>query len=103
MLIPLTDLVCECGTTKVDKANRTKKASWHWDDCHQKYFDRIKATIAQDVVLAYLDFSKPFEIFTDASATQLGAVRTQNNRPLAFFSRKLSDTQKQYRLPKLNY
>ena len=56
----------------------------------------MKATIVQDVVLAYPDYSKPFDIYTDASATQLGAVITQNNRPLAFFSRKLSDTQKKY-------
>ena len=61
----------------------------------------IKATIAQDVVLAYPDYSQPFEIYTDASATQLGAVITQNNRPLAFFSRKLSDTQKQYSVTKI--
>ena len=71
------------------------------DYCHQKAFDRIKATIAQDVVLAYPYFSKPFAIFTDASATQLGAVITQNNRLLAFFSRKLSDTQKQYSVTKI--
>ena len=79
-----------------------KKAPWHWDDCHQKKIDRIKATIAQDVVLAYPDFSKPFEIFTDDSATQLGAVITQNNRPLAFFSRKFSDTQKRYSVTKID-
>ena len=66
MLTPLTDLVGECCTTKVTKANGTKKSSWHWDNCHQKAFGGIKATIAQDVVLAYPDFSKPFEIFTDA-------------------------------------
>ena len=47
-------------------------------------------------MLAYPDYSKPFEIYTDASASQLGAVITQNNRPLAFFSRKLSETQKRY-------
>ena len=35
----------------------------------------------------------PFEIYADVSKTQLGSVITQNNRPLAFFSRKLSDTQ----------
>ena len=56
----------------------------------------IKATIAQDLVLAYPDYNQPFEIYTDASATQLGTVITKNNRPLAFFSRKLSDMQKQY-------
>ncbi len=101
MLAPLTDLVGKCGQTKVTKAKGTKKMAWHWIQVHQEAFDLIKATIAQDVVLAYPDYSKPFEIYTDASATQLGAVITQNNRPLAFFSRKLSDTQKRYSVTKI--
>ena len=94
MLAPLNDLVGKCGQTKVTKAKGTKKEPCHWDENHQKTFDLVKATICQDVVLAYPDFSKPFEIYTDASATQLGAVITQDNRPLAFFSREFSDTQK---------
>jgi hypothetical protein len=96
MLDPLTDLVGECGQTKVTKAKGTKKGPWHWDEKHQKAFDLVKATIVQDVVLAYPDYSVPFEIYADASKTQLGSVITQKNRPLAFFSRKLSDTQKRY-------
>ncbi len=32
----------------------------------------------------------------DASSTQLGAMITQDNRPIAFFSRKLSETQQKY-------
>ncbi len=39
---------------------------------------------------------KPFEIYTDASSTQLGAMITQDNRPIAFFSRKLSKMQQEY-------
>jgi hypothetical protein len=39
---------------------------------------------------------KPFEIYMDASSTQLGAVITQDNRPIAFFSRKLSENQQNY-------
>ncbi len=61
----------------------------------------IKATIIKKVVLAYPDFSKPFEIYTDASTKQLGAVITQENRPIVVFSQKLSGTQSKYTITKL--
>jgi len=96
MLAPLSDLVAECGETKTTKKNKVKKTPWKWDPIHQAAFDCVKATIAKEVVLAYPDFSKPFEIYTDASTLQLGAVITQDNRPIAFFSRKLSETQTKY-------
>ena len=57
MLAPLTDLVGESGLTKVTKAKGTKKAPWHWDNIRQEVFDKVKATIAQDIVLVYPDFS----------------------------------------------
>ena len=96
MLAPLTDLVGECGQTKVTRAKGTKKVPWHWDEVHDKAFELVKTTIAKDVVLAYPDYSTVFEVYTDASSTQLGSVITQNNRPLAFFSRKLSECQRKY-------
>jgi len=46
--------------------------------------------------LAYPDFTKPNEIYTDASKRQLGSVITQNNKPIAFFSRKLTGAQTRY-------
>ena len=52
-----------------------------------KAFDDVKAVIAKDVALAYPDYSKEFEIYTDASSKQMGAVITRQNRPIAFFSR----------------
>jgi len=100
-LSPLTDLVGECGQTKVTKAKGTKKVPWHWDEVHQKVFNTIKTTIAKDVVLAYPNYNKVFEVYTDASSTQLGSVITQSNRPLAFFSRKLSETQQKYNVTEI--
>jgi hypothetical protein len=92
MLAPLTDLVGECGETKTTRMNKAKKKPWRWDPIHQQTFNNVKAAIAKETVLAYLDILKPFEIYTDASSMQLGAVITQDNRPIAFFSRKLSKT-----------
>ena len=91
LLAPLTSLVGVCGPTKVTKAKKTKKRAWHWDMVHQIAFDNVKTTIARDVVLAYPDYSKEFEIYTDALSKQLGAVITQGNKPIAFFSRKLTE------------
>ncbi len=51
--------------------------------------------------MAYPDYSKVFEIYTDASSKQLGAVITQDNRPIAFFSLKLSDAQCKYSVTKI--
>ena len=47
-------------------------------------------------MLSYPDFDKPFEIYTDASDYQLGLVITQEERPIAFFRRKLNKAQKNY-------
>jgi hypothetical protein len=87
MLTPLTSLVGECGQTKTTKAKGTKKVPWHWDEVYQRPFNHTKATIAKDVVLAYPDYSKVFEIYTDVSSKQLGEVITQDNRPIVFFLR----------------
>ncbi len=50
--------------------------------------------------MAYPDYSKVFEIYTDALSKQLGSVITQENRPIAFFSGKLS-TMRKYSVTKI--
>jgi hypothetical protein len=101
LLAPLTALVGECGQTKITKAKWTKKVPWHWDEVHQRAFNHVKATIARDIVLAYPDYSEIFEIYTDASSKQLGALITQKNRPIVFFSWKLSIAQHKYSVTKI--
>ena len=83
MLAPLTDLVGECRVTKSTRKKGTKKKAFYWNESHQKAFDDIKTTATRYVVLAYPVYDQVFKIFTDASSKQLGAVITQNNRPIA--------------------
>ena len=71
----------------------SKKRRWKWCDVCEKSFEGMKAIIAKDVMLAYPNFSEQFITHTDASAMQLGGVITQNDKPLAFFSRKLLESQ----------
>ena len=98
LLAPLTSLVGECGSTKDPKTKkkRAPRKPWHWDPVHQQAFDDVKAAIAKEVTLAYPDYSEEFEIYADGSKKQLGAVITQRNRPIAFFSRKLTEAQQKY-------
>ncbi len=87
--------------TKATKKNGTKKKPLRWESIHQQVFDNVKATIAKEVVMVYPDFTKAFEIYTDVSTMQVGVVITQDNRPITFFSRKLSKMQTKYSVTKI--
>jgi hypothetical protein len=57
----------------------TKKgARFKWTDECQHNFDELKCLLAKQTVLAYLDFTIPFEIYTDASNKQIGSVIQQS-------------------------
>ncbi len=88
MLAPLTSLVGKCSHMKQSNILKSKKKHWHWTEVNQKAFNDAKATIAKDVPLAYPDYTKGFEIYTDGSKRKLGAVITSNNMLIAFFIRK---------------
>ena len=74
----------------------SKSIPFKWTDIEQKAFEMIKKVISREVLLTYPDFSKEFHIYTDASKVQLGAVISQDSKPIAFYSRKLSPAQKNY-------
>ena len=50
--------------------------------------------------LAYPDYTLGVEVSTFSSKLQLGVVITQANRPLEFFSQKLSPAQQKYSVTK---
>ena len=72
------------------------KVKFKWTDVEHKAFDEINRIVSHDTLLAYPDFNKRFDIHTDASDHQLGAVIIQNGKTIAFYSRKLTETQNRY-------
>ena len=65
-------------------------SKWMWEEEQQNAFDNIKRVVSKDTLLSDPDFNQPFVIYTDASHTQLGAIISQNNKPIAFYSHKLN-------------
>ena len=74
----------------------SKNISFKWTKTKQEAFDKIKMAVSKEIILNYPDFSQEFEIYTDASQTQLGAVIAQNGKPIAFYTRKLTSAQQKY-------
>ena len=53
------------------------KNPFTWGPEEQASFEAIKSHLISPPVLAYADYSKPFELHTDASLNGLGAVLYQ--------------------------
>ena len=60
-----------------------------WTPAHQAALDALKFALVSALVLALPDFSKPFQLQTDASDSGVGAVLLQDGHPLAFVSKSL--------------
>ena len=56
-------------------------------------FKVIKKIVAGDVILHYPDFAKQFEINTDCSNYQIGAIINQGERLVTYWSKKFTESQ----------
>lgn len=73
---PLTDLL--------------KKNGFEWSPAATKSFQALKEAVTSLPVLILPDFSKEFTVETDASGAGIGAVLSQDKRPIAFISQAFS-------------
>jgi hypothetical protein len=79
-----------------DQSGLKKKAPIKWTDKMQQAFDKMRLLMAANALAAYTDHNQQFEVYTDASDFQLGTCIIQEGRPVAYFLRKLTKSQKNY-------
>ena len=78
---PLTNEI-KCENGKVS-ACKSRKIYLHFNQNQIETFNKLKdILISEDVVLIYPNFNKPFDLTTDASALGLGAVLSQEGKPI---------------------
>ena len=86
--LPLTELTRETMTP------------WRWGAEHQQAFEALKAALCAPPVLLVPDQSKPFVLNCDACRYAIGATLQQDHgnglQPVAYFSAKMSDAERNY-------
>ncbi len=75
---------------------------WKWGPEQDKAFIELKRRMAEDVILAIPNDDDPFMVEADASEGAIGAVLSQKQdgkwRPVAFMSKSLSITERNYEI-----
>lgn len=67
-----------------------KNSPFIWSDEQESAFVKIKDCLTNAPLLCLPNFNKIFEVECDASGIGIGAVLTQDGRPVAYFSEKLN-------------
>ena len=83
---------CQAYLCKLSK----EKVPFNWGPGHDEAFHLIKKEITAAPILAYYNPNKPMILQMDASSKGLGACLLQNEKPVYFASKALTEMQKGY-------
>jgi hypothetical protein len=75
---------------------KKKHNSFIWKDEAEKIFNILNEKIIERRIMVLLNFEKTFQVRCDASGVAIGAILSQDNKHVAYFSEKLNDTKRNY-------
>jgi hypothetical protein len=85
----------EISTAMMDTVKKRHK-SFHWMAEAEKSFKLLKRKITKQPILVLPDFLKTFQVKCDTSGFSIGAVLSQKDRLIAYFSEKMNEAKVKY-------
>ena len=73
-----------------------KESDFIWDEAQTRAFNEVKEIITNAPVLGYFDPNKQLVLETDASKSGLGCCIMQDDKPIAYASKSLTQTECMY-------
>ena len=73
-----------------------REIQWVWGSEHDRALQQLKQSLTSQPLLKFFDVNKPVRIQTDASQRGLGACLFQQDHPIAYASRSLTQAEQNY-------
>jgi hypothetical protein len=75
---------------------KKRHKSFHWTEEAEKRFNLLKRKITEPPILVLPDFKKTFQVKCDASGFAIGAILSQEDRLIEYFSENLNEAKIKY-------
>ena len=75
---------------------KKRHKSFHWTEEAEKSFNLLNNKITEQPILVLPDFKKTFQVKCDASGFAIGAVLSQEDRLITYFSEKMNEVKVKY-------